>query len=296
MNDQDQKQEHEKVNIPATKTGAPKSLSFAYALFVALALFVSGGSPTAVAETLTNNDVVKLVKAGLASDTINLSIRSAADTNFDTSANGLSALATAGVPDSVVQTMISRQSGASSAASAPAAVAVRPLKSVRREVLPAMIEPTVGQQYFTRFNFWYERGRHSTTNYSRGKMLPINSKVTLTSIGAKKMVLTLESGDSVTLALAQKFSLRSLNEIASELLADQQIPIDRLGDDLSKAISQGSLRLGMTREQVLMTRGYPPRHKTPSLDIERWVYWSSRFVHRTLVFQDDVLVRGRGIN
>jgi len=45
-----------------------------------------------------------------------------------------------------------------------------------------------------------------------------------------------------------------------------------------------------------MTRGYPPRHKTPSLDGDTWVYWSSRFVHRTLVFQDGLLARGRSIN
>ena len=108
--------------------------------------------------------------------------------------------------------------------------------------------------------------------------------------------MTLESGDTVTLALAQKFSLRSLDEIAAELLSDREIPIDRLGDDLANAISQGTMRLGMTREQVLMARGYPPRHKTPSLDGERWVYWSSRFVHRTLLFQDGILVKGRGLN
>jgi len=264
------------------------------AIVLVLALFLSVGSPIASAETLTNKDVIKLVEAGLASDTISLSIRSASDTNFDTSANGLAALASAGVPDSVVQSMISREAGGASAAPAP--VTVRPLKSVRRKVLPPAITPSIGQQYFTRFNFWYERGRHSTTNYSRGTLLPINSKVTLESIGAKKMVVTLESGDSVTLALAQKFSLRSLDEIAAELFSDRQIPIDRLGADLAQAISQGNLRLGMTREQVLMTRGYPPRHKTPSLDDERWIYWSSRFVHRTLLFQDGILVKARGIN
>jgi len=265
--------------------------AFLLASLLAMVLVAFAGSPPASAETLTNSDVIKLVDAGLATDTINLSIRAAAATDFDTSASGLSALAKAGVPDSVVQAMISRDT---TGAAAP--VAVRPLKSVRRQVLPAAIEPLPGQQYFTRFNLWYERGKHVTTNYARGKLLPINSKVTLESIGPKKMLLTLESGDSLTLALAQKFSLRSLDDIAAELLSDRKIPIDRLGEDLSKAISQGTMRLGMTREQVLMARGYPPRHKTPSLDGDKWIYWSSRFVHRTLLFQDGILVKGRGLN
>jgi len=135
-----------------------------------------------------------------------------------------------------------------------------------------------------------------TTNYARGTLLPINSLVTLESIGPKKMSLVLESGEGITVALAEKFSLRSLEEIAVEMLADRKVPVDRLGKELSRAITQGTMRLGMTREQILMTRGYPPRHKTPSLDNDRWVYWSSRFVHRTLVFQDDILTQGRGLN
>ena len=258
-------------------------------------------APTAAAETLTNDDVIKLVKAGLSSDTISLSIRSASATKFDTSASGLAELGQEGVPDSVLQAMIKRSSQAAApaaaAAPAPAAAPARSsLKSNRRSVQPPNIKPVVGKQYFTRYNLWYERSKSATTNYSRGNLLPINSKVTLESIGEKKMVLGLESGESVTVVLVKKFSQRPLEEIAVELLAGKEIPISRLGKELSRSISQGTMRLGMTREQVLMTRGYPPRHKTPSLDNDRWVYWSSRFVYRTLVFKDGLLVQGRGIN
>lgn len=256
------------------------------------------GSALVQAETLTNADVIKLVDAGLADDTISLSIRSAANTRFDTTANGLAALAKAGVSDAVVQTMIQRAS-AGEQASNPAAQAVsniRPLTPNKRKVQPPSIQPQIGESYFTRFNLWYEKATHKTTNYTRGTLLPVNTRVTLTSMGPKKMVITPESGESVTIALARKFSLRSLEEIAAELLSPKAIPLARLGKDLERAISQGTMRLGMTREQVLMTRGYPPRHKTPSLDNDQWIYWSSRFVHRTLVFQDGVLARGRGLN
>ncbi len=252
-------------------------------------------SPVVAAETLTNNDIVKLVKAGLGNDTINLSIRSAANTQFDTSANGLAALAKAGVPDTVVQSMIKRGSGSAPAAAAPATV-IRPIKTVRRKVQPAAITPQAGASYFTRYNLWYERKKHSTTNYSRGTLLPVNSAVTLVDITDKKMLLELDSGETLTVALVAKTSLRPLSDIAAELLSPKQIPLARLGKDLAKHISSGTMRLGMTKEQVLMTRGYPPRHKTPALDGDQWVYWSSRFVHRTLVFQDGLLARGRSIN
>jgi len=264
-----------------------------------LALVLGFGGAEARAETLTNADVVKLVEAGLANDTINLKIRSAADSRFDTSTAGLAALAQAGVPDSVVRAMIKRSSSSSTSgtreASAPPATNVRPLKPNKRSVQPKAVQPEVGKQYYTRTNLWYEKATHKTTNYMRGALLPINTRVTLTSIGPKKMVLTPASGEPLTIALARKFSLRSLDEIAVEMLAPREIPLARLGKDLERSITQGTLRLGMTREQVLMTRGYPPRHKTPSLDNDQWIYWSSRFVHRTLVFQDGLLARARGV-
>jgi len=264
--------------------------------FAAAALLVALSWTTgAIAETLTNADVVKLVDSGLGSKTIALTIETAESTAFDTSANGLAALAKAGVPDSVVQSMIKRESGATAAPAQPA-VTIRPLKTVRRNIQPPAITPQIGASYYTRYNLWYERKKHNTTNYSRGALLPVNSKVTLVTIEDKKMLLELESGEMINVVLAQKFSLRPLTEIAAELLAPTQIPLSKLGDELAKTILAGNLRLGMTKEQVLMTRGYPPRHKTPSLDGDTWVYWSSRFVHRTLVFQDGLLARGRSIN
>lgn len=266
----------------------------AWAVF-ALTIGASLAVPVATAETLTNADVIKLVQAGLGSETIRLSIRSAADTKFDITSTGLTQLAKAGVPDAVIQSMQRRSEGNGAVAATPA-VTVRPIKTVRRNVQPAAIGAQVGQSYYTRFNLWYERRKHSTTNYSRGTLLPVNSKVTLESIEGKKMRLQLASGESITVVLAEKFSLRPLTDIASELLSSQLIPLARLGTELEEHILAGTLRLGMTKQQVLMTRGYPPRHKTPSIDGDTWIYWSSRFVHRTLLFQDDILVRGRGIN
>lgn len=261
-------------------------------LVLALSLLVGANAWSA---PLTNADVVKLVQSKLSADTIKLTINSAESTRFDTSSDGLIALSKAGVPEAVIQAMISRGSGAAPAAAPVAARPAATLKSNRRSVLPKAITPKAGGSYYTRHNLMYERGSHVTTNYWRGQLLPINSRVTLTSLKPKKMVLTLASGDTVAVAWAKKFSQRPLAEIASELLGDRAVPVDRLGKELAGAIKSGELRLGMSKEQVIMTRGYPPRHKTPSTDSNRWQYWSSRFVYRTLVFQDDLLVEGRGI-
>lgn len=166
----------------------------------------------------------------------------------------------------------------------------------RISVLPPAIQPImVGESYFTRYNFWYEHGVHVTTNYTRGALVPINTPVKLVSFTPRTMVLGLGSGEFVAIQRIPEFTLRPLSDVASELLGTEPVPIEQLGDELAASIRRGEMRIGMTKEQVLMTRGYPPRHRTPSLEADRWVYWTSRFVTTGLVFQDDVLVLGRGL-
>jgi hypothetical protein len=43
-----------------------------------------------------------------------------------------------------------------------------------------------------------------------------------------------------------------------------------------RAVSAGKVAIGMTREQVIVSLGYPPAHETPSLDVDRWKYWHGK--------------------
>jgi len=155
--------------------------------------------------------------------------------------------------------------------------------------------PIVGQQYYTRHCFMHEKGVSKTTNYWRGTLVPINTQVTLVSMNDKKMTLRLASGETVKIENVEKFSKRSMSTIAHNLLATQPVPIDKFDPAIADAIKSGNMKMGMTKEQVVMARGHPPGHKTPSLDADTWLYWSSRLVIQTIVFDNGVLVRGRGI-
>ncbi len=69
---------------------------------------------------MTNQDVINMVKAKLPADTVVMAVK-AAKPNFDTSADGLIKLQSAGVPADVIEAMIATQSGGgSSDAAAPA--------------------------------------------------------------------------------------------------------------------------------------------------------------------------------
>jgi hypothetical protein len=217
-------------------------------------------------------------------------------------------LKTAGVSEKIIQTMIKLQSpsatssetsSASSSASASASASSGSGGVFWQDfpsIAPAKEIVATGKDYFTRFTFHEEKGSHSSTNYSRGALVPINTPVKLVSMSGDKMVLRrLDSGQEIKVENEPKYTKKSLTELAEIMLSSEKTPLEKLPEEVAASIRNGEMRKGMTRELVLMARGYPPAHETPSIEGDRWVYWSSRFVKQTIVFSNGRLSEGRNL-
>lgn len=151
--------------------------------------------------------------------------------------------------------------------------------------------------FFTRCCLFFERGQHLATNYARGTLVPINTRVKVLAMGGNEIRIQLvDSGVEVNVVNVPKYTKRATAQLFDDLFSQQPIDLSSFSPEIQSAIQQGIPRLGMTKEQVIMARGYPPRHATPSLEGERWIYWSSRMVKRTLLFRDGVLAQGRGLS
>lgn len=148
-----------------------------------------------------------------------------------------------------------------------------------------------GKTYYTAHNLMFEKRRHVATNYWRGEMLPINAQVKVESISKKKITVSWK-GQKITFINVPKHTKLSTQEFADRTLSNTQVS---LGSRFSKDIKFGEMRLGMTKGEVIKTRGYPPAHKTISTEADRWIYWSSKFVQMSLIFENEKLVRGRGL-
>ncbi len=84
---------------------------FALFFFLAAASVVGAGEDGTLRKRFSNQDVIEMAKAGLSDDVIITKIRQAYDAgpdavSFDTSVDGLKALKSANVPDSVIKVMI----------------------------------------------------------------------------------------------------------------------------------------------------------------------------------------------
>lgn len=155
--------------------------------------------------------------------------------------------------------------------------------------------PEAGKEYYVRHTFMYEKGVHKATNYWRGILVPINTGAHLVTIDQKSLVLRLATGETVRVENVPEHTRCDLATLARRMLSRTPVPVERFDKATAAAIKNGVLRFGMTREQVIMARGYPPGHETPTLDLDSWKYWSNRFSYQTIVFENGTLARGRGI-
>lgn len=253
---------------------------------------------------MNNADLIKLKNADLSDETILLSInKERAD--YDTSPSGLVELKKAGLSEAIIQRVLSRAPGsegsdaalAESSSSAAASAAKSELFAIESpSIAPPLIDPLVGHEYFTRFSFNQEDGKYLTTNYARGSLVPINTAVKVLAMSGDNLVIKrLDTNIDIKVENVKKYSGKTIAEIARLMLADEKTPVDKLNPILATAIRSGEMRKGMTKEQVLMARGFPPAHETPSVESDRWVYWSSRFIKQTILFANGRLVEGRGI-
>jgi hypothetical protein len=270
-------------------------------LFRIICGFVLAGAVLGPLRAMNNADVIKMHKAELSERTILMAIGNE-PADYDTSPDGLIDLKKAGLSETVIQKIVAAARGETAPAEpseSPAPVAPAGPSFASQDfpsIAPPMISPAAGKEYFLRSTLYFEDGEYVGTNYARGTLVPINTPVKIDVIKGDSITAhRIDTGEKLEIKNVDKYTKKSITELASLIFAAEQTPLDRLPDELASAIRSGVMRKGMTKEQVLMTRGYPPAHETPSVDIDRWVYWSSRFVKLTVVFTNGRLSEGRGI-
>lgn len=138
--------------------------------------------------------------------------------------------------------------------------------------------PPPGGTYFTRSTLQYEQGRYRTTNYRRGFVLPVNTKVTLVSMDEDEIVVrVVDSGAELRVENVPKHTNDTTLGAFGKLLAAAPADLSRFSEAEQQAIRAGHATVGMSRDAVLAALGYPPAVGTPSLDEPVWKYWDSRF-------------------
>jgi hypothetical protein len=132
------------------------------------------------------------------------------------------------------------------------------------------------KEYYTQHNIWLFKNQTSSDNYAVEALVPVNSKVKIVKENDK--VLKLKTGENEFEAvLMRKHSKKTMAEFKSELLKETPVDLSKFSKSGQDAIRTGQIKSGMTKQEVLVSRGYPPDHATLSLDTDTWKYWQNKW-------------------
>ncbi len=146
----------------------------------------------------------------------------------------------------------------------------------------------VNKTYYTAVNIWFEDATEIlTTNYHKGQIIPVNTKVVITKYGNSGFSFTDEKGIEYSVLYVKKHSVLPVKEIFDRYFSEQKVPLDRFTGEERENIEAGTILEGMSREAMLASYGYPPAHQTPTLESNQWKYWGGRMISFFVYFNKD---------
>ena len=136
---------------------------------------------------------------------------------------------------------------------------------------------------YSRYNLHYvaekgvNKGSYANwTNWPGHTFVPYNTKIQVRALSGKRIefvtnneVVIIWEFDPVRMEMSGSEYIKLITSptpVSSEGLSE----VDRKGIEAGKALP------GMSKQGVMIALGYPAKHKTPSLENNRWTYWGGR--------------------
>ncbi|MBA2689191.1 MAG: hypothetical protein H0U63_00105 [Burkholderiales bacterium] len=156
---------------------------------------------------------------------------------------------------------------------------------------PKAAAPSLPQGY-TCCNLHYERDWINDGNYAQYPMIPAGTPAKVLSYGRYRANLDL-NGKQIGLGQDYGRAQEPLEKFVQKYIVptDPKPKIASYPADVREAIRLGKVMKGMTKEQVIVSIGYPMTSETPSLDSPVWKYWVSSFAGYNLLWDSNGRVR-----
>jgi hypothetical protein len=171
---------------------------------------------------------------------------------------------------------------------------------------PKVESPLTGQYRHTCCNIRYEKPEITDVNYQLGNIIPYGTRVQILEVS--KNAVRFQPDGHPEMRLVYRYG-RDVYPFEQHL--DRLFLIDdpRRGaakpaktgkgakgakaqpSKTEKLIEQGFVEPGMTKDEVLKALGYPPAHRTASLEAPVWTYWRNRWETFVVYFDGDKVDR-----
>jgi len=138
--------------------------------------------------------------------------------------------------------------------------------------------PFDGQTRYLCCNLHFEKTTITDANYQQGTLVPLGTRVTITKVQGNATTFEAPGYPPITVVLKYGRRVLPVDSFVNRLFVEQdpKKKLRNLPPKTRELIESAQVGRGMTRDQVLMSLGYPPPHRTPSLDSPQWLYWQNR--------------------
>jgi len=154
-------------------------------------------------------------------------------------------------------------------------------------VPPEVLSEYQSRTLYTCCNIHYEGAEITDANYFVGSTLPLGSPVGVEELTSESV--TFSAGATVlTLYHSYGTEQESAREYFDKVLVthDPKKKVAGFPQAVRDAIRDARVERGMTREQVIMSLGYPATHRTPSTSTSEWTYWYNRWITYKVQFDE----------
>ncbi len=146
---------------------------------------------------------------------------------------------------------------------------------------------------YTQVTMWEEKGKISSINYSIGRKIPANTEVKILSMTSKEIVFEEAAypGIKISLINVEKYSQMGTADLAARYFGAAKVDLSRFTKDEQAFIKNfdGFYKAGISKEALIVARGYPSPHATPTLKYDTWKYWRNKWVTKNVGFENNKL-------
>jgi len=130
------------------------------------------------------------------------------------------------------------------------------------------------------------RKRLYALNYQQPGLIPLCSEVEIMSIKKKAMKFVVKSTGTEYLYITHRAISGGLAANIPTYFGAKcnTADVKNLSKLDRKGIKIGRALKGMTKKGVGYAIGFPPKHRTPSTDLDTWIYWKNRYATMSITF------------
>jgi hypothetical protein len=160
---------------------------------------------------------------------------------------------------------------------------------------PGALAGESGGDVFCLYNIhYYTKGSTNTASYANytdcpgHAFLPYNTKFKVSSWSKGFKLTAADTGMVISFEYkSANMGGMSAKDYISMITSPTPVSYTGLSPADQEGIQAGQAKVGMTKQGVTIALGYPAKHRTPSTDLNSWIYWKGRFNMLTVNFGED---------